>query len=83
MARSDCVSELPPHRVATELERIVRKGNPNRVANHLGWFIARDEEVEEVIRKALAAESDGCGPGAAHRVRIAVGEFILNYPDCT
>jgi hypothetical protein len=74
--------ELPPHRVATELERIVRTGNPNRVANHFGWFIARDEEVENVVRKALADEPDGCGPSASHRVRVAVGEFILNYPDC-
>jgi hypothetical protein len=74
--------ELPPHRVATELERIVRTGNPNRVANHFGWFIARDEEVEEVIRKALAEDCNGCGPSAAQRVRVAVGEFILNYPNC-
>jgi hypothetical protein len=76
------VGELRPHFVASALERIVRTRNPNRIANHFGWLIAQDERFEEAIREALNDCHDGCGPSAAHRVRIAVGELILKYPEC-
>ena len=73
--------EMPPHWISSDLERIVATGNANRIANHLGRLIGRDPRVEVAIRKALDDEHDGCGPNAAHRVRIAVGKLLLGNDD--
>jgi hypothetical protein len=75
--------DLRPHWVSNELAEIVETGNANRICNHLARLIKNDPRFEAAVLKALndKPHRHEVGPSAAQRVRVAVGELILNYGD--
>ena len=77
------VGELAPHWFADEIARAVSTGRVGMVAREIGRTIRTDPRILAVIKEALIEPCDPrtCGASAKHRVRIAVAEAMLNYPD--
>ena len=73
--------ELPPHWAADALESVIESNDASKVARAMGDAIASNPRVIKAIQDALDNESPPgqCGPGPAHRVRVAVATVMGEY----